>query len=65
MTTKPDMHSDAHHNQAIGFVDQNSIQDKVLSLLAILTLSALLWLGFYWQLLPLPSVQPSEETKKN
>jgi hypothetical protein len=39
------------------YIDEKSVYDKLLSLLAFLSLVALLTLGFYWQSLPLPPVE--------
>lgn len=56
--------NDSNHQSVDQIIDEKSIQDKVLSVLAVLSLLALLILGFYWQSLPLPAVQANIETKE-
>jgi len=60
------MHSDhGVHDSGDGhIVDEKSIQDKALSVLAVLVLIGLLVLGCYWQFMPLPAVQVDEESQK-
>jgi hypothetical protein len=54
----------ADHSGNIDIIDEKSIQDKVLSALAVMVLVGLLVLGCYWQFLPLPAVQVEEESQK-
>jgi hypothetical protein len=54
----------ADHSGNIDIIDEKSIQDKVLSALAVMVLVGLLVLGCYWQFLPLPTVQVEEESQK-
>jgi len=63
MSSKHDSH-DSKHESADHIIDEKSFQDKALSALAVLSLLALLILGFYWQSLPLPAVQIHEEAEK-
>ena len=60
------MHSDhgAHDSGNGHVIDEKSIQDKVLSALAVMVLIGLLVLGCYWQFMPLPTVQVEEESQK-
>ncbi len=60
------MHSNhgAQDDNKIHIIDEQSIHDKVLSMLAALVLVGLLVLGCYWQFLPLPAVQAEEESQE-
>jgi len=43
------------------FVDENSLHDRCLSLLAAIVLVSISIGGIYWQSLPLPEVHPEVE----
>jgi 1,4-dihydroxy-2-naphthoate octaprenyltransferase len=60
------MHSDhgAHDSGSTHIIDEKSIQDKLLAVLAVMVLIGLLALGCYWQSLPLAAVQVEEESSK-
>ncbi len=63
MSSDHNGHGSGHEN--VGhIIDEKSIQDKLLSALAVLCLVGLLVLGYYWQSLPLPTVQAEEEAVK-
>ncbi len=55
---------DSHKTDSGHIIDEKSIQDKLLSALAMLSLVSLIALGYYWQNLPLPIVQMEEESNK-
>ena len=60
------MHSDhdTDDSSKTHIIDEKSIQDKILSILAVVALIGLLVLGCYWQSLPLQTVQVEEESGK-
>jgi len=60
------MHSGhGKHDSGSGhFIDEKSIQDKLLAALAVMVLIGLLMLGCYWQFMPLSTVQTEEESSK-
>lgn len=59
------MHSkhETHDTETKNIIGEKSWQDFLLSTLAVLSLLGLLATGYYWQTLPLPTVEAEESTR--